>query len=710
MESTILKRKKVGLLVIAAVMIVSIFFTTENVSAASNYPTKVTGVKASATAFDRVKVSWNKKTGVTGYKIYRSVSKSSGYKLVKTVTSSKTTSWTNTGLTTNKTYYYKVKAYKKVKGKVYNSKSYSTVKSAKPVLTKPTDLTIASNAYKSVKLSWKKGTNAKGYKVYRATSSTGTYKLIKTTTSLSWTDTTIDPNKTYYYKVKSYNVRNKKYQYSALTGYKSVKTKPAAPTGVKAVSGEYSVTVKWNKVTGATKYLVYRSDGSYWTTTATSYEDLSVEPGKEYKYKVKAYGIIYGSYSSYTASAKMTETDASNYAYLNYSKTGSTTDTTKLYIGQKWTMSLNAALNGGTAVDKLLTRNNLGTNQDIYCFDTDDYDNFLIVYVKGGKVIAWRTNADILGVYKGVELVQGTAAEQYEDFMAGDSGPYIPAAEVAASNIKIGQIYFGGIIESTDTWDLKWSSDIEAEEALCEMTVNALRVMNGKDILEHNKYLYGDGSTYGAKAWSKTMAASSKVTHGVLTYGPLAGKESSERDSDVGNASEAEKSLTVWGENVGASSCGENAADGLYRSPIHSQTLMADNQLSGYEPISLHAAAAYAKGDTLYWTWLCGAYKIDYGVYAPTPVVTDVTSTTVTIEWEDTLADLGESPKYVLEYSTVEDFSSYKRVGGYTTAYTRTGLDPNTKYYFRIKAQTTIDGAVRTSDWSEIISFTTKAE
>ena len=75
----------------------------------------------------KVTVSWNKVSGAYGYKVYRATSKNGTYYLKKTVTSGSTTSYTNTGLTKGKTYYYKVKAYRVVDGKrVYSD--YSSVK------------------------------------------------------------------------------------------------------------------------------------------------------------------------------------------------------------------------------------------------------------------------------------------------------------------------------------------------------------------------------------------------------------------------------------------------------------------------------------------------------------------------------------------------------------------------------------------------------
>lgn len=79
-------------------------------------PTKVTGVKTVKYGSKSIKVKWNKKSGVTGYKIYRSTKKNSGYKLIKTVKSSKTNSYIDKNKKKGTKYYYKVAAYKTVNG------------------------------------------------------------------------------------------------------------------------------------------------------------------------------------------------------------------------------------------------------------------------------------------------------------------------------------------------------------------------------------------------------------------------------------------------------------------------------------------------------------------------------------------------------------------------------------------------------------------
>lgn len=91
---------------------------------------KVTGVKASAVSSSSIKVSWKQVKGASGYYLYRSASKSGTYKKVADVAKGSTLSKTDTALSSNKTYYYKVRAY--TNGKVTgNASSYVSAKTKK---------------------------------------------------------------------------------------------------------------------------------------------------------------------------------------------------------------------------------------------------------------------------------------------------------------------------------------------------------------------------------------------------------------------------------------------------------------------------------------------------------------------------------------------------------------------------------------------------
>lgn len=86
----------------------------------------VSGFKVRTTSKNSVSLQWNKKAGVSGYKIYRSTSKYRGYRCIKTV-SSGTTRYTNSRLPRRRNYYYRIVPVVKHAGRSYSGSS-STVK------------------------------------------------------------------------------------------------------------------------------------------------------------------------------------------------------------------------------------------------------------------------------------------------------------------------------------------------------------------------------------------------------------------------------------------------------------------------------------------------------------------------------------------------------------------------------------------------------
>lgn len=182
-------------------------------------------VKASSSSYNSNKLSWNKVKGASGYEVLRATSKTGTYKSVKTITSGSTVSYTDTKLATGKTYYYKVRAYRTVdKKRVYSS--YSSIVSAKPVLKTPS-VKLTSGSKKAT-IKWEKISGASGYEVYRATSKSGKYSKIKTITknsTVSYVNSSLTKNKTYYYKVRAYRTVNGKKIYSSYSVAKSVKVK-----------------------------------------------------------------------------------------------------------------------------------------------------------------------------------------------------------------------------------------------------------------------------------------------------------------------------------------------------------------------------------------------------------------------------------------------------------------------------------------------------
>ncbi len=84
-----------------------------------------------------------------------------------------------------------------------------TVSVGKPLPSTPTGLKLGQTFIAFV-TSWKPAANAEGYVVYRSESKDGEYKERGTTRTTFFYDADVRHNKTYYYKVTSYQMRNGK--------------------------------------------------------------------------------------------------------------------------------------------------------------------------------------------------------------------------------------------------------------------------------------------------------------------------------------------------------------------------------------------------------------------------------------------------------------------------------------------------------------------
>ncbi|MCT8137603.1 InlB B-repeat-containing protein [Anaerobacillus sp. CMMVII] len=183
---------------------------------------KVNPPKVASAAFDKIKISWDQVSGANGYQIYRATSQTGTYSKVGTVTSGSTKTYTNRGVETGRTYYYKVRAYRVVNGKnVYGA--FSTVTSGKSVLSVPTNPLVTKKNGTTATIAWSRVSGASGYEIHRATSKTGTYSRVKTITSgstIKFDNTNLTKGKTYYYKIRAYRTVNGKKVYSPYTGVK----------------------------------------------------------------------------------------------------------------------------------------------------------------------------------------------------------------------------------------------------------------------------------------------------------------------------------------------------------------------------------------------------------------------------------------------------------------------------------------------------------
>ena len=264
-------------------------------------PTSFTAIQTSSTA---VKLSWKKVSGATGYTVQQ-------YKNSKWVTVGKNvkkTYFSVSKLTPNTTVKFRVCAYTTVSKKNIAG-AYSKTVSIKPAVVVPSSLALSSANSTSVSLTWGKVSGASGYTVYSYNGSK--YTKIADVTTNKYTVKSLKANTSYKYAVRTFIKSGKNTYYSTYTAALSVKTAPAAVTGLEVTAAkDTTVALKWNAAAGAAGYEVAVLKNGKWTvagtTSGTSYTVKGLSNLTEYSFKVRAYGVVSKKnvYSSYCGAVK----------------------------------------------------------------------------------------------------------------------------------------------------------------------------------------------------------------------------------------------------------------------------------------------------------------------------------------------------------------------------------------------------------------------
>lgn len=238
-------------------------------------------------------MTWYTVPNATTYNVYRTTADSGIYTVVASVTNPY---YSDENVSTGTTYYYKVQAADSRGTGPYSSVVAGTALLGSSALAIPTNVVATSLNSSQLLLTWNSVNNATYYNVYRSTSYSGTYTNVATVTIPYYTDSSLSPGMTYYYKVQSVNSTGSS-AYSniayAITG--SSTSSLSTPSNVIATTlSSNQIYLTWNSVSNASYYYVYRSTSSSGTYTAVAsvttpyYADKSLLSGTRYYYQIQA--------------------------------------------------------------------------------------------------------------------------------------------------------------------------------------------------------------------------------------------------------------------------------------------------------------------------------------------------------------------------------------------------------------------------------------
>lgn len=214
-------------------------------------------IKAASSKENAATIKWKEVSGVSGYCLEYSSSKNfSSAKNVR-VTS---TEYTVKNLTSCKTYYFRLKAYKTFGGENYYGAYGDAVSvTVKPSAVKFTSLTRSSN---KVTVKWTAAENISGYEIkYSENKNFSSAETLRVSagSECKKTITSLSSATSYYFKIRSYKTLNGEKIYGSYSSVKRVTTEPGKVSTKKIKAGEGKFVVTWDKVIGADSYQVVYS-------------------------------------------------------------------------------------------------------------------------------------------------------------------------------------------------------------------------------------------------------------------------------------------------------------------------------------------------------------------------------------------------------------------------------------------------------------------
>ena len=292
---------------------------TAKATTRASLPSAPSSLSASATSSSKIKLTWTDNAdNETGFKIERRLSSQTDASFSQIGTASaNATSYTNSGLSANTGYTYRVRAYNSGGNSGYSGKASATTDMTLP--STPSSLSASATSSSKIKLTWTDNAdNETGFKIERRLSSqsNASFSQIGTASAnaTSYTDSGLSASTGYTYRVRAYNsAGNSSYSGTASATTKTVA--PSAPSSLTATAkSASSISLSWkdtsNNETGfkIERRLSSQSNASFSqigtaSANAESYTDSGRSASTRYTYRVRAYNSAGNSGYSGTASA-----------------------------------------------------------------------------------------------------------------------------------------------------------------------------------------------------------------------------------------------------------------------------------------------------------------------------------------------------------------------------------------------------------------------
>lgn len=267
-------------------------------------PAAPSNLAAEALSATSIRLSWtDNATDEQYYRVERSLDGASFAEVA--LLSAGTTTWTNSGLAPSTAHTYRVRASR---GTIYSTYSNAAMATTDSGPIAPSNLQATALSASSIALTWSdNASDEQYYHIERSIDGLNFAQVgLVTANSTSWTNSSLTPDTTYYYRVKA-----SKSGVPSLYSNVAIATTlppPAAPTGLVATAaGPDRITLTWvDNATDEQYYRIERStDGLSFVyaglvgANSTTWTNTSLAASTTYHYRVRAQaGTIYSEYSN----------------------------------------------------------------------------------------------------------------------------------------------------------------------------------------------------------------------------------------------------------------------------------------------------------------------------------------------------------------------------------------------------------------------------
>ncbi|HYR91037.1 MAG TPA: fibronectin type III domain-containing protein [Terriglobia bacterium] len=289
---------------------------------APSVPSNLTAAAASTT---QISLSWTASTdnlGVTGYQLERCQGVSCA--TFAQIATPATTTYSDTGLTANSSYSYRVRATDTAGNLSGYSNPTTAVTTDTVAPSVPSNLTATVASTTQINLTWTASTDndaVAGYQLERCQGvSCATFAQIATPATATYSDSGLTTGTSFSYRVRATDAAGNLSGYSNTASAVTTDTvPPSVPSNLTATAASTTqINLTWIAATdniAVSGYRLERCQGAGCTTfaqiaapTTTTYSDTGLTPSTAYSYRVRATDAA-GNLSGYSNTASATTTD-----------------------------------------------------------------------------------------------------------------------------------------------------------------------------------------------------------------------------------------------------------------------------------------------------------------------------------------------------------------------------------------------------------------